>query len=425
MAGSVLVAPSLFAATYYVDPTAGAMTGDGSAEKPWSTLEAVMAAKKSFKDGDEIRLRAGFHGRPVVHGVFENKSLTIRPDGSVRVQVGALTFKAAANCVVEGLVITPDGVPAAKGRTQSLVTIGPDCHGITVRRCEVYSKNSISGWTEGDWLAQSITGITCSGAHSTIADNTLRNVRFGITLGREAHDSIVAHNVVQDFMSDGLRGLADNCVFECNTVKNCYKIDDNHDDGFQSWSGGEAGVKVGGGVVKGVTLRGNTFISYTDPAQPFKAAMQGIGCFDGMFEDWVVENNLVVTDMWHGIAFYGAKNCRIVNNTVVKNPIDAAPRTPWIQISPHKRGMKSTGNLVRNNLVQTLNVTDDEATADHNIVMQKPADAFVDFAHFDFHPRSDSAAVDAGSSDGTPAQDLAGKRRIMPPDAGALEADTK
>jgi hypothetical protein len=422
---SAVVAPSLFAATYFIDPGSGAMTGDGSAQKPWSTLEAVMAAKKVFRAGDVLILRNGFHGRPVVRGLNEKSPISILPADGAHPQLASLTFKTAANWIVSGLAITPEGVPAGKTRTQSLVMIGSDCRDITLSHCEISSAKSIAGWSENDWLARSISGISCSGAHCTIADNTLRNVRFGIVLGRDARDSVVSRNLVQDFMSDGLRGLADHCVFEGNTVKNCYKIDDNHDDGFQSWSGGEGGVKVGGGVVKGVILRGNTFISYTDPAQPFKSAMQGIGCFDGMFEDWIVENNLVVTDMWHGIAFYGAKNCRIVNNTVVKNPIDAAPRTPWIQISPHKHGAKSTGNIVRNNLVQTLNVPADSADADHNVVMKAPAAVFADFQHFDFHLKPESAAVDAGSEMDAPKSDLDGKARTPPPDVGAYELVSK
>jgi hypothetical protein len=420
-----LVAPSILAATFYVDPVSGAMTGDGTAQKPWLTLEAVMAAKKAFHAGDVIVLRNGYHGRPIVRGLNADGDVTIRADDGAQPQLAALAFKSAAHWNVLGLVITPEGVPAGKTKTAALVTVAADCHDITVRGCELSSAKSIAGWIESDWLARSIDGITCNAAHSTIADNTLRYVRFGIVLGRQARDSTVSHNLVQDFMSDGMRGLADACVFEGNTVKNCYKIDDNHDDGFQSWSGGDAGVKVGGGVVKGVMLRGNTFISYTDPAQPFKAAMQGIGCFDGMFEDWVVENNLIVTDMWHGVAFYGATNCRIVNNTVVKNPIDAAPRTPRILISPHKHGAKSTGNIVRNNLVQTLNVPADAAEVDHNVVMTDPAGVFVDFAHFDFHLKPVSAAVDAGDPKNAPKADLEGKARTPPPDAGAYELVSK
>ena len=50
-------------------------------------------------------------------------------------------------------------------------------------------------------------------------------------------------------------------------------------------------------------LRGNLFINFENPNQPLKGTLQGIGCFDGFFVDWVVENNVVVTNHWHGISF--------------------------------------------------------------------------------------------------------------------------
>ena len=74
---------------------------------------------------------------------------------------------------------------------------------------------------------------------------------------------------------------------------------------------------VGTGEVRGVVLRGNVFINHVNPAHPLRSSMQAIGCFDGWFVNWVVENNVVVTDHWHGISFYGMCDSRIVNNTVI------------------------------------------------------------------------------------------------------------
>ncbi len=419
--GVLTLTSAAMAATYIVDPRVGSTTGDGSAEHPWGTLESVMNMKRAWQAGDVLMLRTGQHGRPIVRGSIDDGEVTIQAQDGQKPRVGSMAFKAAAHWTVSGLIITPEGAPKPKSKPVALVVIAGDCHDITVQHCDLSSAPTSAGWTETDWLGRSVNGINSAGPMTTIANNTLRNVRFGISISRTADHSVVSHNVIADFMSDGLRGLADDCLFEANLVENCYKIDDNHDDGFQSWSGGADGVKVGGGVVKRVTLRGNTFISYTDPAQPFKAAMQGIGCFDGMFEGWVVENNLVVTDMWHGIAFYGARNCRIVNNTVIKNPIDAAPRTPWILISPHKHGAASTGNLVRNNLASTLRVPADVGTVDHNLEVHDPAAVFIDYPKFDFHLKPGGAAVNAGSDQDAPAVDHDGNRRIGAYDVGAYE----
>jgi parallel beta-helix repeat protein len=410
------------AATYVLDPVAGSMNGDGSAQKPWGTLQAVLASRRTWQAGDVLMLKSGDHGQALVRGAAASGDVTISAAPGEMPRVTSLGLKNASRWIVKGLIISPEGQPETKSRISALVSIGGDCRDITLSDCELFSARDSSRWNEADWLARSITGISSAGAHCTIAGNRLRNVRFGIAIGRQGTGSIIARNLIENFMSDGMRGLADDCLFEENVVRNCFAIDDNHDDGFQSWTGGVDGVKVGGGVVKRVVLRGNTFISYTDPAQPFKSAMQGIGCFDGMFEDWIVENNVVVTDMWHGIAFYGAKNCRIVNNTVVKNPINAAARTPWIQISPHKRGTPSTGNLVRNNITPTLNVPHDAGVADHNVVTNDYAALFVDHRNFDLHLKAGSIAVDAGGDESAPVFDLDGKRRSPPFDVGAFEA---
>ena len=153
-------------------------------------------------------------------------------------------------------------------------------------------------------------------------------MNFGISV--TGASNVVERNVIENFSGDGLRGLGDYGVFEFNTVKNCYDVNANHDDGFQSWSVGPGGV--GTGVVRGIVLRGNRILNYEDPNQPHRGTLQGIGCFDGFFEDWIIENNEILTDHWHGITLSGARNCRIVNNTVV----DLNTTSPGPAVDSHR-----------------------------------------------------------------------------------------
>ena len=71
----LLAAPAAGAATYHVNPATGSMSNAGTASQPWSTLEAVFAANKTFASGDEILLYTGYHGAPIVKG---NNSGTVR-----------------------------------------------------------------------------------------------------------------------------------------------------------------------------------------------------------------------------------------------------------------------------------------------------------------------------------------------------------
>ena len=124
-----------------------------------------------------------------------------------------------------------------------------------------------SSWSASDWDTKSANGIQASGTKVTLRRNKLKNVNFGISVS--ATSSLVDDNTVDGFAGDGLRGLGDNTVFQYNLVKNCYDVNANHDDGFQSWSVGSNG-QVGTGQVTGVVLRGNRIINYEDPSQPFR-----------------------------------------------------------------------------------------------------------------------------------------------------------
>ena len=138
--------------------------------------------------------------------------------------------------------------------------------------------------------------------------------------------------------------------------------------------------------MRGIVLRGNTIINFENPAQPLKGTLQGIGCFDGFFVDWVVENNVVITNHWHGISLYGVRNSRVVNNTVIDNN-SASPGPPWIMVTAHKDGRQSDGVVVRNNLATDYDVTGTNITQDHNTTLTASnlATFFVNPATFDLH----------------------------------------
>lgn len=404
--------------TFYVDPATGSMTNPGTASQPWSTLEAVFAAGKTFTGGATIYLRTGYHGAPTIAG-NNTSNVTIRAESGHTPRARKVTFANASRWVLRDLDISPLHAGATAYDTGTHVSIPNTCSDITVTNCRVRSTFSVSGWLDTDWPTRTGKAFGIGAPRSTISNNTIENVKWGVDLSKTAVNSLVSGNSITNIMSDGYRALADYCTFEYNTLRNMYAIDSNHDDAFQSWSTDSAGT-VGAGVVTGVIVRGNTFISYTDPNQPYKAAMQGIGNFDGMFQDWVVENNLIVTDQWHGLSFYGAINCRIANNTVVKNPINARTNTPWIQIINHKNGTASTGNSVRNNLGSDIN-SGANGTWSNNIQTTAYTDFFVNYAAFDFHLKSTAPAVGAGTTTDAPTIDLDKKSRTAPYDVGAYE----
>ncbi|RZK43414.1 MAG: hypothetical protein EOO90_03915 [Pedobacter sp.] len=340
-----------YSATYYCDPVKGNMKNKGTAKSPWSTLDSVFLLGKKLQPGDSIVLRSGYHGFPVVKGNMGGKRyITIVAQSKHIPTVKKILFTAAERWYLSGLKVSPEVVNSYE--RGDFISIKADASFITVENCQISSTDlCVSDWSAERLLNSSGIGVRVEGRDCTIANNVIKQVLFGISVSKTGLRALVKHNTIYGFLHDGLRGLSDHSIFEYNLVAGSYGIDENHDDGFQSWSTDESG-KVGMGKVTGVVLRGNYFISQLDPNQPFPQVqgMQGIGNFDGFFENWLVEDNVILTNMWHGIAFYGAKNCIIRNNTVLPNPLATLPFTPWIAIYDHKKLGASEGNVIKDNI---------------------------------------------------------------------------
>jgi hypothetical protein len=117
------------------------------------------------------------------------------------------------------------------------------------------------------------------------------------------------------------------------------------------------------------------------------------------------------TDRWHGITLSGARNCRIINNTVC-DIISVSPGPPWVRIGKHKDGTLSENCVVRNNLTTALNIDSGNAIAvDHNCIITNAADYFVDYPSFNVRLKTGCPAIDSGSAVLAPITDILGTVR--------------
>ncbi len=430
----------LSAHTFYIDPLNGDINNDGSENAPWNTLEDVIAQHKiesyhylplpytvdskleifnldaPIQAGDTLILLTGLHGDIFLRGYYNTKKISILAKEGHQPVFKTLRMTSCVNWVIDGITIDPELYNEyPKNRLvfiESHGWHGPTKH-ILLSNCLIQSTSK--PWTKaGDWLKKASDGIYVIADSLEFRNNILRNVKHGINLKGNYLKAI--HNKVINFSGDGARILGSNNLFEGNLIKNCYDVDENHDDGIQSYTTGS--ITVDNNIV-----RNNIILNYEDPNQPLLGPLQGLGFFDGPYRNWIVENNLIIVDHWHGITFLGGYDCLIRNNTVLDPTPDVKPGPTWIMIADDKDGTPSSGCMVQNNVANKFIV---DGVMDHNQVFLNTTDYqnnFVDYQMSDFHLLKSSLLIDKGDSLSASAYDIEGNTRTegTAPDIGAYE----
>jgi hypothetical protein len=267
-----------------------------------------------------------------------------------------------------------------------------------------------------------------------IVNCRIENIRHGLAIEYPSDNTIAVNNTIKYYSGDGCRLISNNVFLAYNTITDCLKVDDNHDDAIQSYSRGEDN-SPGTGVLYDNVVRGNLIIGTTDFTHPLAGSPQGIGCFDGFFDGWIVENNVVIVDHWHGISFYGMRNSNILNNTVIDQNYDDNPN-PWIMITNHKDGTPSENCTIANNIVyRSIGASGIDVTEHHNYVIgasnsSQLHDLFVSPDDLDFHLLDNALTreniIDQGESFAdmiSSEMDRDDVERAGAPDLGAYEVD--
>jgi len=350
--GFIILTQFAGATTFYVDPTNGNnTTGNGSITNPWKTLEYVIANNliesnsyavlpydennqstipknvgAPIKAGDTIILYGGLHGELFIQSYINSDYITVKAaTGHVPI-IKSCFIQTAKNWRFENITFSsePYGIYINDKLVllESSNFLGP-VNDIEIKNCHIYS--TLSQWiTAEDWNTKASYGIFVLGNNILLENNIIENISFGITL---AGDYIQAkNNTINHFSGDGLRIVGSNNLVESNLIKNAYEVSENHGDGIQSFT-------TGGVIADNNIVRKNIIIHYEDPNHPLLGDMQGIGCFDGPFNNWTVENNVIVAETYHGITFLGGVNINIINNTVIDPNPTNTPSPTWIMIN--------------------------------------------------------------------------------------------
>jgi hypothetical protein len=432
--------------TFYVDPSKGSMSNDGSATRPWSTLaevfdkKLVAAPSAAVKPGDTLFLNTGDHGNVQVAGV-NSDFITIQAAPGQYPTLRSLRVNGASKWIIARLKIQGAGDGSSNSRPgPALIEFGRNGAASNI----IFSGNSIStadntsAWTDEDWIKKPFSfGLLSSGTCVSVTGNHFFNLRNSVQFDGDRH--LVAENKIENFSADGIDVIASNATIRNNRITDGQhrKGDPLHPDGIQGWT-------KGGATNTNVVIDGNTIIKVGDPKI---SEMQGIGIFDGKWDGLTISNNVVVTNHWHGIAVGGPANAKIINNTVLASD---PSRLTWITIGKAKDGRPPANVIVRNNIATRLDNAEEGVSADHNLVAKmivtsgagKPVynsrpgqygngnvidpgiyDTFVRMDQskgiYDLRLKPNSPAIGAGNPDSAPATDILGKKRTAPIDVGA------
>src|SRR6185369_17598875 len=114
------------AATFYCDPAKGSREGDGSAERPWRTIEEALQARliqlcdqdgtprnpnAPVKPGDTVLLRSGWHGIIRIPAGYNAQPITIAAEPGQIPQVAWVEIGEGQKWRVKGLAVSPSLAP--------------------------------------------------------------------------------------------------------------------------------------------------------------------------------------------------------------------------------------------------------------------------------------------------------------------------
>ncbi|WP_420582319.1 choice-of-anchor Q domain-containing protein [Reichenbachiella sp.] len=414
----------------YCDPINGSNANDGSEANPWGSLATTLATGKVIEDGDLIYLLSGDHGLPYISSKNFTNGVTVKALSGHDPVLDGLTIANSKNWTFADLTI--DGAGSALSKEGFLVTGDVNSTDLTFKNCLIQSAEESSTWTKADWYANAKGGMDMRGENVVVEHTTIKNTYHALSL-RGDHSSATS-NLIDNFAGDAVRGLGQFQTFEYNTIRDCYVEDyeTNHDDAFQTY------ILTGDPKSEGLTIRFNKILLFEDPITQFVIdndligeSMQGIIITDGYPDGWVVENNLLVTNHYHGISLYGARNSRVQNNTVIKHPYYSDSKIPWILIDDNsKTGQTNFDNIIRNNLAADISFDkfDNSSTVEGNLEIGTNSssdydDYFQDYEDYNYLTKAESPAINVGINKDLTSLDLAGNNRLSngTVDAGAYE----
>lgn len=343
-----------------------------------------------LKGGDIVLLASGNYGVLSIKGKGNNSAVTIKAEQGEKPIFETVLISGSRNWVLRDVRVT--GGSGTKEGYAPLVQLISDNEKIVLEKLFIFSAEEVSNWGVKEWKAQISDGIVVQGGQDLIIrNNHLKNVRNGIKI--VSRKAIVEKNIIENFAGDGILGTGDNISYRYNRIKNCYRIFNKESDAFQFWSVDSKG-KPGKGISRNGVVLGNYILNSDSPNSKLRCSLRGISMFDGMYDNWLIENNVIQVNNWRGISIFGATNVTVVHNTLY-NPYETGKSQPRIDFRPHKSGNASKDNIVINNIVYKVSGGRNSLVSVGNLSPGNADSIFIDYRNYDLRLKKGSSAIDA------------------------------
>jgi hypothetical protein len=441
---------------FHIDPARGSAEGDGSAAHPWRSLaealeparglvgaprprrrsDGVFAADPAgggpIRAGDAIELADGDYGDIKLTGYANEDYISIAAAPGAKPVLHSLWIAGASHWLLRGLTFSAargeSGPPNAIVEVVSHAALGPSDH-IAFIGNRFFTSETVADWSPEDWVKRPKSYGFLTQARCTLArGNAFYNLRNALGVGGD--ESLVEDNVIHDFGNDGVDFYASGVTIRHNRISASRHTpaEPLHPDAIQGWG-------PNGQSHRDILIDGNV-IANLNPAEDNE--MQGISIFTDRWDGVTVQNNAIATNAWHGIALYGVRNAKVVNNTLAATR--PGQKDSWIFIRDSADHAVRGEALARNNIATALVIENADVVVDHNVTakpirVQKEARVADDGSNRvaplaplfrAFAPASGavdlhlaSSAPLTGEKEGAPDRDADGQVRAAPVDPGA------
>lgn len=422
----IFIASGINAATYYLSPDNGDVNNSGAKDSPWPSLQELFASGVKLNAGDTLLLMTGNHGTAELKGINSNYIYIFSAPGEIPVISHLDIAKTAPTIKWHLKGITFSGISSAE---EAFIIFYEKSMYIKIEKCTFLTNENINELTTDEIKSTVKKGIILAGSRHQINYNTFKGVSTAVEIN--ADKCTFSGNRISDFTGHALLCNGSSNIFTNNLIKNFISTGFNA-AAFKAISTPERPGKSN-------ILLGNVIVDYTNPGRKNIAPLMGIVGFDGNYTDWIVENNVVITDHWHGITFFNISNSMIVNNTVIDPYLDVrysnleeeyrtktfGPVRVWV--AADEKGNKSENNRIANNLASDYLIENSEGINTNNIKVASTYYAldnyFARWNYLDFHLRDSALAVNAGNTELAPKIDADGTPRPLGSavNAGAYE----